>query len=746
MFRPLISIQSIVGHCSQRYIYTEGDSQNTMGIDKKLYCYPSNTPVCALNCEEAFDGLTPKEKLYAHYMLKASFTGSLITHCQTSPESPPLFATLYKFFKTELSVDPSFELMKKRAIDEFGWSEEEYRSFLAFVAAFFANGGNYKSFGDTKIVPDMEEERFHKFIKSSLAAEKYGDAFLDTYSAIERRIFDLREEYLNLDLPDKGVTCYHSCNVTKSDTEFIDRYCRSKKLEGWNTRLIKKKEGDKFVYRIRLASIDLEPKEISKEEFEGKTVIIERCDYGPLLKLTVNYLNKALNYAANDNQKNMIINYIKHFETGQIDYHKDASRFWIKDLQPIVETYIGFIENYRDPVGIRSEFEGFVAAVNKETSQKLQALVAKAEEILTRLPWERGYEKDVFLKPDFTALDVIGFGGSGVPAGINIPNYDDIRQNEGFKNVSLGNVIAALPKQKINFLDQEDEELFKKYHKESFEVQVGLHELLGHGSGKLLQRNSDGTFNFDKDLKDMLTGEKVSSWYEPGESWSTKFGALSGAYEECRAEAVGYFLSTYPDVLQIFGYEGDLGETVKYVNWMSEIRAGLVALEFYSPDAKKWGQAHCFARFTLLRVCLEAGNDFVTITQTVGEDGKPDLLFKLDKLKIDSVGKPAVGAFLRKLQAYKSTGNFVEGSEYFNTIGAVNEEHIKWRKILIDRRQPRRLLVQHNTELREDGGVDLKTYPESLEGIIRSFCDRYTVEDVKHLQDIWIRDRHLFDL
>lgn len=61
-------------------------------------------------------------------------------------------------------------------------------------------------------------------------------------------------------------------------------------------------------------------------------------------------------------------------------------------------------------------------------------------------------------------------------------------------------------------------------------------------------------------------------------------------------------------------------------------------------------QAHCFARFTLLRVCLEAGEGFVSITETVGEDGKPDLLFKLDKSKIDSVGKPAVGAFLRKLQ------------------------------------------------------------------------------------------------
>lgn len=76
---------------------------------------------------------------------------------QTSPESPALFVILYKFFKTELAADPSLELTRRRAIDEFGWSEEDYRSFLAYAAAFFANGGNYKSFGDTKIVPQLEE-------------------------------------------------------------------------------------------------------------------------------------------------------------------------------------------------------------------------------------------------------------------------------------------------------------------------------------------------------------------------------------------------------------------------------------------------------------------------------------------------------------------------------------------------------------------------------------------------------------
>lgn len=52
--------------------------------------------------------------------------------------------------------------------------------------------------------------------------------------------------------------------------------------------------------------------------------------------------------------------------------------------------------------------------------------------------------------------------------------------------VSLGNIINGkkASSDKVSFISDEDQTLFLREN-EAFSVQVGLHELLGHGSGLL---------------------------------------------------------------------------------------------------------------------------------------------------------------------------------------------------------------------------------------------------------------------
>ena len=50
------------------------------------------------------------------------------------------------------------------------------------------------------------------------------------------------------------------------------------------------------------------------------------------------------------------------------------------------------------------------------------------------------------------------------------------------------------------------------------------------------------------------------------------------------------------------------------------------------------------------KVILEAGEDFVTIKETVGEDGEPNLSLTMDRKKLLTIGHPAIKKFLEKRQ------------------------------------------------------------------------------------------------
>lgn len=248
---------------------------------------------------------------------------------------------------------------------------------------------------------------------------------------------------------------------------------------------------------------------------------------------------------------------------------------------------------------------------------------------------------------------------------------------------------------------------------------MGLHELLGHGSGKLLRKEQDGSYNYSVNLTDPISGNVIKSCYEPGDTYDSRFGSMSSAYEECRAEAVGLYLSLEPSVLEIFGHQGDQGDVVAYVNWLALIWAGAGrSLEMWEPG-RGWLQAHAQARFVIMRVLVQAG------VAKVFQPKVGALRITLDKEAMQGAGRNAIGHFLLQLQVYKATGDSQAARNLFMHLSEVIEPWLSWRSIVLAHKQPRNMLVQPNIILNNET-LTIKTYESSVEGLISSWVDRYS--------------------
>lgn len=227
------------------------------------------------------------------------------------------------------------------------------------------------------------------------------------------------------------MTTYYpdSKGITKADISAVSDFLEQKKLLVENTRLRKTSDG---TYELLIASavteIPASGGDLGKDsEFEiesgplkGHKLKLVYGDYSKEMGLIAGYHKKAAEEAANENQKKMQLAYAESFETGSQETWKNSQRYWIRDKKPMVESNIGFVETYRDPHGVRGEWEGFAATVNLERTRAFGALVDSAQSMIPKLPWGKDFEKDKFLSPDFTSLEVLSFAGSGIPAGINI--------------------------------------------------------------------------------------------------------------------------------------------------------------------------------------------------------------------------------------------------------------------------------------------------------------------------------------
>ena len=538
---------------------------------------------------------------------------------------------------------------------------------------------------------------------------------------------------------DKSQSCYYPGEhvIGPEEISLVSQYMEEHKILPENTRIHKTFVDGHCVYELLLASVEKNAGEEKITKLPGSQAIIRliKGDHSDELLAICHSLKQAAQYAANSIQETFLDQYQRSFYTGDLEIYKESQKTWIQDTKPSVENIFGFVEPMRDPYGVRAEFEGLVAISDRKETELLTRLVLESSVFIRHLPWATGtsendgkgpFEKTLFEPPDFTSIYALAWCCSEIWAGKNLPNYNDIRQQNGFKNVVIANRMNARNDKASAspFVGVSEAAAFEKHQYAANYIRVVLHELLGHGTGKLMTEE-DGKYNFDIKSPPInpLNKRPIDSWYRSGQTWSSMFGDIAATVEECRAELVAAYLMDDTELLALFGHTSDSEVTAQDLTYNAYVHLGvrgLRDLQNYNVENEKWGQAHSRAYFAMLRCLLADGNGFMTIDCNSAED---QITVHVDRSRIISDGKPALGRMLLRLQMYRSTADVKNCRDYYEDLTRVDGPYLEWRRIVLAQKLPRWVFVQPNTFL-EGEKVVLKNYEPTPQGVIQSWAER----------------------
>ncbi|KAM0101961.1 hypothetical protein ACP6JE_003418 [Aspergillus fumigatus] len=601
-----------------------------------------------LSVAAAFEGITSKEQLYAHHTA---------------------------------SCDGQWEHLARRAQVDM----TEVEKFLDYAAGS----------GDQKFHPDVSPDDLEKLANGDPTTAELSVKVRD---ALFRPLPD------SLGVPsDTSQSTYYLGEGTLDNMDEVSAVSKLVELLyifPENTRLRKSvtAEGEisRRTYDILQASIGEDEATLQEPDDQSAhctRIRLIRGDHKEELKKINQSLSEAMKYAANCEQQKLLSGIAESFASGDLNAYRQAQRVWVKDKAPKIETVFGFVEPYRDPLGVRAEFEGIVGI----SDQKEPKLAEIASDIIPQLPWAEGYEesnrkgpfeKELFDIPDFASVQILAYCSSLVFPGINLPNYNDIRQEDGFKNIIFANRMIAESQRArgIHMIHESERKVFQEHRFTAYYIWVVLHEILGHGTSKLLQEDSQGHFNFDREHPPLnpLTGKPIDSWYGPGETWTGVFTDLSTTVDECRAELAGAYLIDVAEILQLFGCTVDskIKPADVVYNLFQQLGVdGLRALENYNPSTKKWGQAH------------------------------------------SREGKASLGRMLLRLHIYRCTADMRSCREFYEDLTTVHEEALGWREVVLMKKDPPLAFCHANTFLQGDR-VILREYEPTVRGLIQSWAER----------------------
>ena len=417
-----------------------------------------------------FEKLSLRQKTLVYYLTEAALYGRDILTDQNGKYNLAIRTALeaiYKNYKGDVNIP-------------------DYKNFLTYLKQVWFANGIYHHYSTDKFVPEFSQSFFERQIRSVPADElllKDGqtvDAFLEEVMPV---IFDPTvlpkrvNQAAGQDLIATSANNYYD-GVTQAEVEQF--YAEMKKTDdssqpisyGLNSRLVKK-DGKltEEVYKLG-----------------GR--------YTEAIEKIVENLQKAEEYAENEQQKAHIAKLIEYYTTGNLKTFDEYSILWVEDVVSTVDFINGFIESYGDPLGYKGAWESIVNFKNEKASHRTEVISENAQWFESHSPVDSRFKKEevkgVTAKV-ITAAILAGDAYPATPIGINLPNANWIRAAHGSKSVTLENITEAYDQASHGdgfneefVIDKETSDLMDKYLFIVDNLHTDLHECLGHASGKLL--------------------------------------------------------------------------------------------------------------------------------------------------------------------------------------------------------------------------------------------------------------------
>ncbi len=491
-----ISFGSLIGMVLIMNFLLSGCSQtgNDIPEPRKYILDRIGKTVVVQTYADGFHELTLQEKQVAYYLYMAAVAGRDICYDQHHKNAIEIRDILEGVISKPDGIDTSV-----------------YNSILDYTKKFWINNGMYNERSREKFVPEVSFDKFLSAVKTAVEnganiGLKSGEDIEQKLNKLKKTIFDKQfEPLLANKSPEQGEDrlLTSANNLYDGVTEEQARTFHENSINSLNSKLIAENGSlTEVVYRI------------GDENNPAGMYVGELTDIAE-------FLDKAASFTSEE-QKITLRKLIKFFKTGSLNDYKEFNISWLQDRSN-VDCINGFIEVYLDALGQKGEYEGGVFYTDKKTTRLMKDLAENAQYFESLMPWDDRYKKSNIKPPISNSISVlIGTGGLGPmsPIGINLPNEQDIREEYGSKNVLLSNVrFSAEQATGASAIDEfalpEERENARKYSSAFNFTHVALHEVIGHGSGKV-----------NPDLKD-----------DPQVLLADHYSAL----EEARAECVALY-------------------------------------------------------------------------------------------------------------------------------------------------------------------------------------------------------------